>query len=64
MLDTIFVLGLVAIKLVSSSQRTVVVSFAAFGKLIKKTPKIQPCRTPFLTTLAFIFSKSTYGVFH
>jgi hypothetical protein len=36
MLDTIFVLGLVAMTLASSAQRTVVVSLAALGKSIKK----------------------------
>ena len=59
-MDTIFVLGLVIVTLVSSAQRTVLVSLAALGKSIlnrkNNGPKIEPCRTQFLTALAFILS--------
>jgi hypothetical protein len=63
MLDKIFVLGLVTFTLVSSAQRTVVVSLALLGKSIlnrkNNEPKIKPCGTQFLTELAFILSIST-----
>jgi hypothetical protein len=60
MSDTIFVLRLVTITLVSSAQRTVVVSLAALGKSILNRkndgPKIEPYGTQFLTALSCILS--------